>query len=109
MIKSKEFKDDLVSDFVKSGAKTLINKDFENNIMLKIKAEIDYKKEVSSYLKKSLYFFLLALFSGIIFMFYILFEEYVIKSIAILILFTLTIFGILCIDNYRIIIKKYSW
>lgn len=109
MIESEEFKDDLVSDFVKVGAKTLINKDFENNIILKIKAEIDYKKEVSTYLKKSLSFFIVALFSGIILMFSMLFEEYVIKSITIFVLFTFSIFGLLCIDNYRIIIKKYSW
>lgn len=109
MIESEEFKDDLVSDFVKAEAKILANKDFENNIMLKIKAEIDYKKEMSSYLKKSLSFFLVALFSGILFMFNILFEAYVIKSITILILFAFSIFGLLCIDNYRIIIKKYSW
>ncbi|GGZ94319.1 hypothetical protein [Algibacter mikhailovii] len=104
-----EFKDDLISDFVKSGVKTMINDDFENSMMLKIKAEIDYKKEVSSYLKKSLSFFLIALFSGLIFMFSLLFGEYIIKSITILILFAFSIFGFLCIDNYRIIIKKYSW
>lgn len=113
VLESEEFKDDLVNDFVKAGAKTLINKDFENKIMFKIKAEIDYKKEVSSNLKTSLLFFLGALFLGIIFslvtLFSIFFEDYIIKSITILILFVFSIVGILYIDNYRILIKKYSW
>lgn len=104
-----EFKDDLVSDFVKSGLKTMRNDDFENSMMLKIEAEVDCKKEVSFYLKKSLSFFIIALFSGLIFMSILLFGEYIAKSIAVLILFVFSVFGFLCIDNYCTIIKKYSW
>jgi len=113
MKESKKFKDDLVSNFVKTGAKTLINKDFEDNMMLKIKAEIEYKKEVSSNLKKSLSFFIGALLLGIVFsliaLFSIFFEEFVAKSIPILILFSIGIIGVLCVDNYSKLIKNHSW
>lgn len=113
MIESEEFKDNLVKDFVKSGAKTLVNKDFEKNMMLKINSEIEYKKEVSTNLKKSLSFFIFALLLGITFsligLFSILFEEIVEKSITIFILFVFSTVGILYVDNYRTLNKKYSW
>ena len=113
MIESEEFKDELVKGFVQSGVKTLMSKDFENIMMLKINTEIEFKKEVSTNLKKSLLFFIGALLLGImvslISLFSILFDEILVKSITIFVLFLLSTVGILSVNTYLTLGKKYSW
>ncbi len=113
MIESEEFKDELVKSFVQSGVKTLMNKDFENTMMLKINAEIEFKKEVATNLKKSLLYFIGALLLGImvslISLFSILFDEIILKSITIFVLFLFSTVGILSVNTYLTLGKKYSW
>ena len=110
---SEEFKDDLIRGIVRKGARTLPDANFEDQMMLKIQNELDYKNEVSSQLKTSLRFFVGALLSGISLMLVVLFgkvfAQYEIKTIAILALFVMSLVGILNVNNYQRLIKKYSW
>lgn len=110
---SEEFKDDLIRDIVKKGMRSMPNPDFEDQMMLKIQDESAYKKEVSSQLRTSLEFFIGALILGIgltlVVLFGVVFEQYEIKTMTILALFVMSLIGILNIDNYRRLIKKYSW
>lgn len=106
MKETEEFEDNLVSDFVKSEVRTLSNKDFEHDLMLQIKNEVNYKNEVASYLKKAIVFFLISIVTGVLFIIGLLFGEYDAKSLAVLILFGFSIVGFLCIENYRVMIKN---
>ena len=106
------FKDDLISDVVKKGVRALPNAYFEDRMMRKIQAEVDCKNEVVARLKISLMFFVGAIFSGLVSVLVILFgevfEQYDVKTITILSLFVIGVFGILNIDNYRRIISTFS-
>lgn len=81
--------------------------------MRKIQDESAYRKQVSSQLKASLQFFVGALIAGVgltlVVLFDQVFEQYEIKTIAILCLFAIGLIGVLNIDNYRRLIKKYAW
>lgn len=111
-MESEEFKDDLIRDIVKTGARTLPNVNFEDQMMLAIQAEVDYKQKVAAQLKTSLRFFLVALLSGVILTLVILFDatlgEYI-NILTVLTLFLIIVFGVLNINNYRRLIRKYSW
>ncbi len=110
---SEEFKDDFIKRIVRTEARPFPNANFENEMMLNIQSESAYKKEVSTQLRTSLKFFVGALLSGIVLTLFILsgevFDQYEIKTTAILALFVLVLVGVLNIDNYQRLIKKYSW
>jgi len=112
MIESEEFKDDLIHEIVKSGARSLPNVQFEDQMMLRIQKELDYKKEVSAQLKFSFQFFVMALLFGIGLVLVILLDkilgEYEIKTVVILVLFITSIIGVMNVGNYHRLINKYS-
>lgn len=107
-----EFKDDRIKDFIKKGARSMPNPDFENKVMLKIQYEVAYKKEVASRLKISMQFFLGAVLAGIGISLFILtggiLKQFGTKIITVPILFLIGLVGIMSFDNYRRLIKKYS-
>ncbi|MEL6557321.1 MAG: hypothetical protein AAFQ94_04005 [Bacteroidota bacterium] len=110
---SEEFKDELVAGIVKKEARMLPNPDFGNDTMLKIQEAAAYKKEVSARLKASLWCFLGALAVGITLGIVVIFGELFTqlgsnKVLTILGLFSVTLIGILGLDNYRRLIKRYS-
>ena len=87
--------------------------DFDNDTMLKIQEAAACKMEVSARLKASLWFFMGALLVGVTLVIAVIFSELFIqlgsnKVLTILILFSVTLLGILGIDNYRRLIKRYS-
>ena len=57
MTESDEFKDDLIRDIVKKGVSKNPNLQFEDQMMLQIQKEVEYKNQVSSQLRISLQFF----------------------------------------------------
>ncbi|MEM9299217.1 MAG: hypothetical protein AAGA64_12620 [Bacteroidota bacterium] len=108
----KEFKDDFIKAVVAKGSRRMPNDDFENQLMSKIQAANDYKKEVSVKLMLSLKFFVGALVLGLIMILSLLFERvtfsYNLKHMAVGALFIIALMGILNIENYKRLIRKYS-
>lgn len=106
-----EFSDDFVRNAVKDSRKILSNDSLENQIMLKIYAEKKYKDNVLYQLRRSLQFFIGALFLSLGLMAIIAFGDvYTInntKIAEVLSLFFIMIIGILNIDNYRRLIGKF--
>ena len=107
-----EFKDDQVSEWVKQGVRVLSNTNFEVEVMFKLHAEVDYKKEVSNLLVRSLRFFLFAMLSVIVLsttmLFGEIFSQFKIDTPTILAIFLSSTVGIVCIGNYRRLISKYT-
>jgi hypothetical protein len=112
MKESEEFKDDLIKEAVKMGARSLPNTLFEDQMMLKIKADENCKAEVSTQLKLSVRFFVGAMLTGALLALVVLFGgllgEYNVKTISILSLFAVGVIGVLNMDNYSRLISKFS-
>lgn len=108
----KEFKDEFIKAVVEKGSRKMPNHDFEDQVMSKIQASYDYKKEVSARLKLSMKFFTGALVLGLTMILVLLFEHvtfsYNLKYVAVGALFVIIAMGFLNIDNYKRLIRKYS-
>lgn len=109
---SEEFKDELIKSIVKESERSMPNPDFEFQMMLRVQQESAYKKEVAFELRTSVRFFQGALFAAfgltLASLFGELFVQHYGKTIAVLALFVIAIVGVLNLDNYQRLIKKYS-
>lgn len=112
MNNSKEFPDDSISDFVKANARKYPNKNFEIQMMSMIYAEKKCKDEVCCRLKKSFHFFVSAILLGVGLMVVMILGKLNVnvdaKTFEVLALFVVLIIGMLNLDNYSRLIKKYS-
>lgn len=104
-IEKEDFKDDFIKDFVEKGSRTILNEDFENQVMQHVYYAAKHKKEVNSKMKRSMYFFYFGiLLIGIYTLVTILGELTLNNSthlVSILTLFFAIVFGIIMINNFR--------
>jgi len=112
-MEEKVFDDDELYTIMKKGKRTMPFDDFEDKVMAKIHYEHAYKGVVSNKLKLSLIFFIIGMVSGIVLvLLFSLFGSPVFginpKTLALLILFIIAVVGIMSLDNFLRLIKKYS-
>ena len=112
-MREKEFNDDEFYTIMKKGRQTMPFDDFEDKVMDKIHYEYSYKGEVSNKLKLSLIFFIIGTFSGItLTLLFFVFGNPVFginpKTLALPILFIIAVVGIMSLDNFLRLIKKYN-
>lgn len=106
-----EFDDEFVRKLVKGSKRTMPNADFEEQMMLRVHAALEYKQEISAKLMLSLKFFIGGILLGVTMLILLLFGESVInssKTPLVVLLFVLGVIGILNIGNYRRLIHQYS-
>ena len=107
-----EFKDEFIREVVRKGARKMPNHNFEDQMMSIILASNNYKSEVSARLMLSLKFFIGAMVLGLVMIFSLLLEHVSfsvnLKYMAIGALFVTLVIGILNIDNYKRLLRKYS-
>lgn len=112
MENQEEFNDEMLGKYVKMSTKTLPNEEFEHQLMSRITDELAYKQEVLTQLKLSFRIFITALIAAIILMITVMLHQVLdsfwVEVAAIAILFVGGVIGILNIDNYRRLIRKYS-
>lgn len=105
MEERQEFKDDFIKDFVEKGKRTISNVGFENQIMQKIYAKTEHKKEMATKLKRSMYFFYSGLSLIVIYMFNVILKKFVLSNTtnftSVLMLFFIIIIGTILVVNYR--------
>lgn len=107
------FHDDELYTIMKKGKRTMPFDEFEDAVMDKIYYEYAHARVVSNKLRLSLIFFIIGTVSGIaLTLFFLAFGGPVFgiepKTFALLILFMITVAGIMGLDNFLRLIRKYS-
>ena len=107
------FDDDDLCIIMKKVKRTMPSDDFEDKVMARIHHESAYKEVVSNKLKLSLIFFLIGTVSGMLLtLLFLAFGNPVLginpEMFALLILFVIGVVGIMSLDNFLRLIKKYS-
>lgn len=107
------FHDDELSTIMKKGKRTMPFDDFEDKVMDKIRHESVHARVVSNKLRLSLIFFIVGTVSGVVLtLLFFSFGGPVFginpKNVALLILFTIAVAGIMGLDNFLRLIRKYS-
>lgn len=100
-------------NIMEKGKRTMPFEDFEDKVMDRIRFEYTHHRVVSSKLKLSLIFFIIGTVSGIVLtLLFSTFGNPVFgidpKTLSLLILFVITVVGIMTLDNFLRMIKKYS-
>ena len=98
---------------MKKGKRTMPFDDFEDKVIDRIRFEYTHKRIVSSKLKLSLIFFIIGTVSGIVLtLLFWSFGNPVFgidpETLALLVLFIIAVAGIMSLDNFLRLIKKYS-
>lgn len=101
-----------IKEFLKERKFNLNNTDFEEDLMSKIILEKNYKIRVRYFIKKSLIFFISGVTSCIILILLLFINNYSTNTsyevISVICLFSLSVFGILVIDNFLKLLRNYK-
>ena len=100
-----EFQDGFVESVLQNADHTILTIDFENQLMKKVRANHSYKKEVTSRLKKSMFYFLIGILLIILYPLVSILRKPLFESstniLSVSVLFFSIIIGVITIDNYR--------
>ncbi len=113
MEESNEFQDGYVKSLILQGASKISNETFEDEMMLKIQASIDHKKEVTAKLSLDIRYFRIATIMGIT-MAVILLTKRMSFSVNLLYpgvisLFVLSVAGIMIMGNLKRFMRLYKY
>lgn len=109
-----EFKDGFISEILEKANYSIPNKDFEDQILQKIHTHVNDKEEILSKIKLSLKFFYAGLALVFVCVLGVIFREALFHQSTnaffyVLVLFFSTILGILLIENYKRVIRNFSF
>jgi len=108
-----EFKDDFVKSIAKKANRNFLTEDFDNKLMVSIQNKHTYKKEATSRLKKSMFYFVIGILLVAVYTLISIIGKSInsssVRTLDIVTLFFSIIIAIAFMDNYKRLFKSMSF